>query len=120
MTRSEDAHDDRNELVRVAALELDRAEQDRTGLRPISERLPDLTEAEAWGISVARDGLRARRGESLTGYKLGWTSEAMRRALGIDEPNFGTLWAYMHAGDGVLDLSRLIHPKAEPGVCIPG
>lgn len=41
-------------------------------------------------------------------------SEAMRRALGIGEPNFGTLWAYMHVDDGVLNMSRLIHPKAEP------
>jgi 2-keto-4-pentenoate hydratase len=38
----------------------------------------------------------------------------MRRAMGIDEPNFGSLWAYMEAGDGILDLRRLIHPKAEP------
>lgn len=38
----------------------------------------------------------------------------MRRALGIDEPNFGTLWAYMRADDGLLDMARLIHPKAEP------
>lgn len=114
MTRSEDASDVRNELVHAAALDLDRAEQDRTGLQPISKRFPDLTNVEAWGIAVARDGLRVRRGERLMGYKLGWTSEAMRRALGIDEPNFGTLWAYMHADDGVLDLARLIHPKAEP------
>jgi 2-keto-4-pentenoate hydratase len=49
-----------------------------------------------------------------TGYKLGWTSEAMRTALGIDEPNFGSLWAYMQAAGGILDLGRLIHPKAEP------
>jgi 2-oxo-3-hexenedioate decarboxylase len=38
----------------------------------------------------------------------------MRRALGVSEPNFGSLWAYMHVEDGFLDLRRLIHPKAEP------
>ena len=114
MPRSEDAGEDRDELLHAAALDLDRAEHDRMGLQPISRRFPDLTNVEAWGIAVARDGLRVGRGEILTGYKLGWTSEAMRRALGIDEPNFGTLWAYMHADDGVLDLARLIHAKAEP------
>ena len=114
MPRSDGAGEDRDELVHAAALDLDRAEQDRVGIQPISQRFPDLTSVEAWGIAVARDGLRVRRGESLTGYKLGWTSVAMRRALGIDEPNFGTLWAYMQADDGVLDLARLIHPKAEP------
>lgn len=38
----------------------------------------------------------------------------MRRALGIDEPNFGTLWAYMRVDGDPLDLRRLIHPKVEP------
>lgn len=114
MSGSEDAGQERDRFLYAVALELDQAEQDRVGLQPISTRFPDLTKADAWDIATARDGLRVQRGASLTGYKLGWTSEAMRRALGIDEPNFGTLWAYMHVDDGVLDTARLIHPKAEP------
>lgn len=100
--------------VHAAALELDEAERHRSGVRPLSMRIGGLTTAEAWSIAAARDRLRAERGEVRTGYKLGWTSEAMRRALGIHQPNFGTLWAYMHVDDGILDLGRLIHPKAEP------
>lgn len=105
---------DQDNHVSAAALELDRAERNRVGIQPFSRRLSGLTRAEAWSIAAARDRLRADRGEVRTGYKLGWTSEAMRQALGIDEPNFGTLWAYMRADDGLLDLARLIHPKAEP------
>ena len=37
----------------------------------------------------------------------------MREALGIDAPNFGSLWDDM-ATDGTLGMSRLRHPKAEP------
>jgi 2-keto-4-pentenoate hydratase len=44
----------------------------------------------------------------------GRTSEVMRRSLGVSEPNFGSLWAYMNVQEGLLDLQRLIHPKAEP------
>jgi len=100
--------------VHAAALELDRAERNRSGVRPLSKRIGGLTTAEAWSIAATRDRLRTERGEVRTGYKLGWTSEAMRRALGIQQPNFGTLWAYMHIDHGILDLGRLIHPKAEP------
>jgi 2-keto-4-pentenoate hydratase len=96
------------------AAELDQAERNRIGVRTLSKRHANLTAEDAWSIAAARDDLRAARGEVQTGYKLGWTSEAMRRALGIDEPNFGSLWAYMRANGGILDVGRLIHPKAEP------
>lgn len=100
--------------VRAAALELDRAERTRVAVPLLSTRPRGLSEEDAWRIAAARDGLRAGRGEVCTGYKLGWTSKAMRRALGIDQPNFGTLWAYMRVEGGVLDGARLIHPKVEP------
>jgi 2-keto-4-pentenoate hydratase len=114
--RAAGAQGDHVDEVDRLALELDRAELDRVGLRPLTKRPSGVTRDEAWRIASARDRLRAARGEVRTGYKLGWTSEAMRRALGVDEPNFGTLWAYMRVDDGVLDLARLIHPKAEPEV----
>lgn len=106
--------DDHDSHIYAAALELDRAERSGIGIRPLSERFGELTAADAWNIATARDGLRVDRGEVHTGYKLGWTSEAMRHALGIDTPNFGSLWAYMEAPAGSLELRRLIHPKAEP------
>jgi 2-keto-4-pentenoate hydratase len=102
------------DYVHAAALELDSAERNRTGVHPFSGRPSGLTRDDAWCIAAERDQLRDERGEIRTGYKLGWTSEAMRRALGIEEPNFGTLWAYMHVENGILDVGRLIHPRAEP------
>jgi len=59
------------------------------------------------------DQLRRDLGETQIGWKLGWTSEAMRTALGIDRPNWGTLWDEQVASPS-LDLSRFIHPKVEP------
>lgn len=116
MPAAERAAGTQEDRVDEVALELDRAERSRVGLGPLTKRPSGLTREAAWSIASARDRLRAARGEVRTGYKLGWTSEAMRRALGIDEPNFGTLWAYMRVDDGILDLGRLIHPKAEPEV----
>ncbi|GAA1163016.1 hypothetical protein [Nocardioides aquiterrae] len=104
-----------SDLVSAAALELDRAERTRVGIQPWSTQGHRLTSEAAWAVAAARDRLRAERGAVHTGYKLGWTSQAMREALGIDRPNFGTLWDYMRVEDGgTLDLARLIHPKVEP------
>lgn len=116
MPTAEDGVEARPEYVRAAALELDQAERNRVGIPLLSKRPPGLSTDDAWCIAAERDRLRAARGEVHSGYKLGWTSEPMRRALGIAHPNFGALWAYMHLEDGTLDVERLIHPKAEPEI----
>lgn len=78
-----------------------------------TDRFPDLTWSEARSIARARDRLRTDAGEQQRGYKLGWTSLAMREALGIEQPNWGTLW-HTHDVDGLLELERFRHPKIEP------
>ena len=87
----------------------------RTGLGlPLFSRDPHgLSAQEAWAIAAQVDRRLIERGRRRTGYKLGWTSVAMREALGVDAPNFGSLWDDM-AIDETLVLSRLRHPKAEP------
>jgi len=96
-----------------AADRLERARSTVAGLRPFSREANGLTEDEAWAIAAEVDRRLVERGRHRTGYKLGWTSAAMREALGIDKPNFGSLWDDM-ATDGSLSLSALRHPKAEP------
>jgi 2-keto-4-pentenoate hydratase len=55
-------------------------------------------------------------GEAHVGFKLGFTSAAMRTQMGIEEANYGTLTADM-ALDG-LDWSRLVHPRVEPEIAL--
>jgi 2-keto-4-pentenoate hydratase len=64
---------------------------------------------------LARDELRVDDGDVRIGYKLGWTSAAMRAALGIDRPNWGTLWRSQRIDDH-LDLTTLRHAKVEPEI----
>ncbi|WP_425310491.1 fumarylacetoacetate hydrolase family protein [Ammonicoccus fulvus] len=93
--------------------ELETAERTAVGVPTLSSRPEGLTESDAWAIAGARDARRLARGERRVGYKLGWTSSAMREALGIDQPNHGSLWAGMEC-DGTLSMAERIHPKAEP------
>lgn len=99
--------------IGTAADHLERARRTGFGL-PLFSRAPGgLSAEEAWAIAAEVDRRLVERGRLRTGYKLGWTSAAMREALGVDAPNFGSLWDDM-AVEGRLDLSRLRHPKGEP------
>lgn len=99
--------------VGTAADRLEQARRSLTGLTPFSREATGLTEDEAWAVAAEVDRRRVERGRHCTGYKLGWTSAAMRQALGIDTPNFGSLWDDMASVD-TLAVASLRHPKAEP------
>ncbi len=75
---------------------------------------PDL--ATAYAIQRALLGLRLAAGERVVGWKLGYTSEVMRRQMGIDRPNIGPLTDRMllNSGDAVWD--RLVQPRVEPEI----
>lgn len=97
----------------TVARELREAEPGAGCVELLTDRFPDLTWPEARAVARARDRLRVEAGEHQLGYKLGWTSLAMREALGIERPNWGTLWN-AHRVDGALELDRFRHPKIEP------
>lgn len=102
--------------VQVAA-ELATAERRRVGVPLLTDRWPDLDFADARAVARARDEQRRASGDRRVGYKLGWTSDAMREALGIDHPNWGTLWRSQERPDGgVLATDELLHPKVEPEI----
>lgn len=95
------------------AAELREAERNGTPVALFTDRFPQFGWDDARAVAQARDQLRVGDGEQPTGYKLGWTSAAMREALGIARPNWGRLWD-AHAVDADTDLSKLRHAKIEP------
>ena len=102
------------EIAEWAAV-LAAARRDRVGCEPISSSI-DLTIDDAYAIQRAGTALRVERGEQIVGWKLGYTSLAMRAQMGIDQPNFGPLTdAMLVAHDGATDPA-LIQPRVEPEI----
>jgi 2-keto-4-pentenoate hydratase len=95
------------------AAELARAEDTATPVPLLTSRFPSLSWSDARAIARSRDIERAEAGDIMIGYKLGWTSAVMRQTLGIEHPNWGTLWQSQLVRDR-LNLGTLIHPKIEP------
>ena len=91
------------------------ARRDRVGCEPISSSI-DLAIDDAYAIQRAGTALRVERGEKVVGWKLGYTSLAMRAQMGIDQPNFGPLTdAMLMAHDGAASAA-LIQPRVEPEI----
>ncbi|NNF53782.1 MAG: hypothetical protein HKN03_04980 [Acidimicrobiales bacterium] len=96
------------------AKELLAAERHRTPYPLFSQRFgSSFSWNDARRIAVAVDELRRSDGDQVAGYKLGWTSAAMRTALGIERPNWESLWISQRIED-VLNLEELIVAKVEP------
>jgi 2-keto-4-pentenoate hydratase len=106
--------------VDVAALagELHAARHGRRPVPTLTSRWPDLDQRAAYAVQAQGIALREADGEVVVGGKLGFTSEAMRRAMGVEHPNHGWLTDAMWLHDGVADLGRFIHPKVEPEIAV--
>lgn len=91
------------------------AERSRIATSPLTDQYPALSMQESYQVQHVRV---AASGECPIGYKLGFTSDAMRRQMGISSPNYGVLTQEMEAKDGRIDLSDLIHPRIEPEIAL--
>ena len=83
-----------------------------TPIAPIrNER--DLSVTDAYAIQRAVvERRRAAEGECV-GYKVGFTSEAIRAELGVEEPAYGYLLRDTLRSEGSVSLDSLVEPKVE-------
>ena len=82
---------------------------------PQISSLLNFTLADAYRFQRRGIGLRQARGETVVGVKLGFTSRAKMKQMGLDQVICGHLTSGMNIEDGgQVSLSRFIHPRAEP------
>lgn len=99
--------------IEAAAQALYAARRAGTRIGLISQRWPQFGIDEARAVAQR---FVALGGEKPTGFKLGYTSTAMREQMNIAEPNYGVLTEAMACER--LDWSRLVHPRAEPEIAL--
>ena len=88
-----------------------------TATAPLRHEFPGATIADAYAIQEANTLRWIKEGRVLAGAKIGLTAKAVQRQLGVDQPDFGSLYADMEIPDGEIVASgRLIQPKVEAEV----
>jgi len=101
------------------AASLQQAERTRTPIAPFTEQFGDISEADAYRIQSLNTDARTKAGERIVGRKIGLTSPAVQKQLGVDQPDFGTLFAGMSSGDNqTIVLGDLIQPKVEGEIAL--
>lgn len=101
--------------MQKAADMLWQAEQTLTPCPPIRDLFDTtLTVEQAYQIQNINTQRRLSQGERIVGRKIGLTSTAVQQQLGVDQPDFGNLYANMVLMEGEqISLNTLIQPKAE-------
>ena len=91
----------------------------RQPVAPLRERVAGLTPDLAYAIQDTNTRTWLDDGRRLVGRKIGLTSKAVQTQLGVDQPDFGMLFADMAVGDGEpIAAGRLIQPKVEAEIAL--
>lgn len=97
-----------------AAAVLARAQATGRATGPVRALLGDDDVSAAYAVQRELCRLRTARGAIVVGRKIGLTSPAVQRQLGVDQPDFGVLFADMDvSGREEIPLDRLLQPKVE-------
>jgi 2-keto-4-pentenoate hydratase len=100
--------------LEVLALSLATAEQSGVPIGPLTASRPTLTVDEAYEIQRLNIAQRVAAGASVVGRKVGLTSLAMQKQLGVDQPDYGVILDDMVvAAPAIFDTSVLIAPRVE-------
>ncbi|MFN3258708.1 MAG: 2-keto-4-pentenoate hydratase [Ilumatobacter sp.] len=105
--------------VEQAAKRLADADSTRRPCEPVRDLIGTDDIGAAYAVQRINRDAGVAAGRRVSGHKIGLTSLAVQRQLGVDQPDFGVLFADMEVSDGtVLDGSRLMQPRAEAEVAL--
>ena len=84
---------------------------------PLTSTYDDLTLEDAYAIQLLQIEELVAAGRVVKGHKVGLTSAAMQRLLGVGEPDYGHLLDdFFHLEHAPIPLGRLLQPRIEPEV----
>ncbi|MCY4371606.1 MAG: fumarylacetoacetate hydrolase family protein [bacterium] len=93
------------------------ARRDRIPIEPFTDTDPAMTAGAAYEVQTCFASMLLDGGDAVSGYKLGLTSKAMQKMMGISDPDYGpVLHSMIHEGE--LDASSFIRARAEAEIAL--
>lgn len=100
--------------IEQAVKQLWEAGKSKEPIAPLTETNPGLSVEDAYAIQKQVQALKLETGSRLIGHKIGLTSKAMQNALGVPEPDFGSLYDDTLLPEGsFVDYQQFLQPKVE-------
>jgi 2-keto-4-pentenoate hydratase len=100
-------------IVRFAD-HLAQAELEGRGVQPLTQLDANLTIEEAYQVQLLTIQRKVEAGQRVVGKKIGLTSLAMQKLLGVDQPDYGHLLDGMVVENGgSIPWARVLQPRVE-------
>ncbi len=101
-------------LIREIALKLIEAQEKKAPITPLTEQYENITVVDAYRVQQAVVKERLAQGRKIVGKKIGLTSEAIQKMLGLTEPDYGHILDNIVFEHGtVFSCAEMISPKIE-------
>ena len=108
-----------SEIIQRLAARLREADEKHVAIAPLRDELTSGDIDAAYAVQKVNTEHWLRQGRRLVGRKIGLTSIAVQKQLGVDQPDYGMLYADMAMYDGEeLPLSKVMQPKVEAEVAL--
>lgn len=90
-----------------------------TAISPLRDVMGPTDGDTAYQVQAANTAYWQGEGRRIVGRKIGLTAKAVQAQLGVEQPDFGVLFADMEIADGgVLRRTQVIQPKAEAEIAL--
>ena len=106
--------------IDAAAAQLRKAASSGEPCTPIRDVVGTETDIDVgYAVQQLNTDLAIADGRRVSGRKIGITSKAVMEQVGVDQPDYGTLFVDMEYGDGVpIEHGRLLQPRVEGEVAL--
>lgn len=102
-----------------AAERLSEAQRTRKPCPPVRTLFAADDLAGAYAVQDRNVSLAVEEGRRIVGRKIGLTAKSVQRQLGVDQPDYGILFADMEVQDGeTIPSGRVLQPKAEAEIAL--